>query len=175
MSCGASTRARGGRNPISAASRSLLLDRWRAEPCGFRHLHAIPREGEFGADTREGGAWRRLGGANVWSIISADEDRAFVTEFAIPFSSLVDTVPHIPPQPGDAWRFNLYRIGGKVNFQYSMWSDTWRDKPKYHAPERFGVVHFSDATVGASKRGHADRTDRGNTGSNINCNPIPEE
>ena len=55
-----------------------------------------------------------LGGANVWSIISADEDRAF------------------------------------VNFQYSMWSDTWRDKPKYHAPERFGVVHFSAATVGAS-------------------------
>ena len=83
MSCGASTRARGGRNPISAASRSLLLDRW-SRACGFRHLHAIPKEGEFGADTREEGAWRRLGGANVWSIISADEDRAFVT---VPYHS----------------------------------------------------------------------------------------
>ena len=34
------------------------------------------------------------------------------------------------------------RIGGAVNFQYSMWSDTWHEKPKYHAPNRFGYVHF---------------------------------
>ena len=76
-----------------------------------------------------------------------DEDRGFVSEFAIPFDSFVDTAPHIPPQPGDVWRLNLYRIGGMVNFQYSMWSDTLSDKPKYHAPERFGVVHFSASAV----------------------------
>ena len=46
--------------------------------------------------------------------------RSRVCHRAIPFSSFVDTGPHIPRQPEDAWRFNLYRIGGKVNFQYSM-------------------------------------------------------
>jgi hypothetical protein len=77
----------------------------------------------------------------------SDEDVGFVTEFAIPFGSFVDTAPNLPPKPGDTWRLNLYRIGGKVNFQYSMWSDTWNVKPKYHAPNRFGMVHFSAGTV----------------------------
>ena len=78
--------------------------------------------------------------------------RSRVCHRAIPFSSFVDTGQHIPPQPGDAWRFNLYRIGGKVNFQY-MWSDSWREKTKYHAPKHIGLIYFSDATVGASSVG----------------------
>jgi hypothetical protein len=73
----------------------------------------------------------------------ADEDRRFVTEIAIPFTSFVDTAPNLPPKPGDTWRLNVYRIGGKVNPQYSMWSNTGTPKPKYHVPERFGLVHFS--------------------------------
>lgn len=77
----------------------------------------------------------------------SDEDRGFVTEIAIPFVSFVDTAPHLPPLPGDTWRLNLYRIGGKVNPQYSMWSDTETEEPKYHVPERFGIVHFSADTV----------------------------
>jgi len=47
-------------------------------------FHAIPREGEFGADTWEAGAWREFGGANVWSMISADHDLGYVY---LPFST----------------------------------------------------------------------------------------
>ena len=77
----------------------------------------------------------------------SDEDVGFVTEFAIPFTSFVDTAPNLPPKPGDTWRMNLYRIGGKVNPQYSQWSNTGTPKPKYHVPERFGIVHFSGDAV----------------------------
>jgi hypothetical protein len=77
----------------------------------------------------------------------ADEDTGFVTELAIAFSSFVDTAPNLPPRPGDTWRLNLYRIGGKVNPQYSQWSNTGTPQPKYHVPERFGIVHFSADSV----------------------------
>ena len=78
---------------------------------------------------------------------NTDTDRLFVTEMAIPFTAFIDTAPHLPPEPGDTWRLNLYRIGGEVNAQYSMWSDTGTEKPKYHVPERFGIVHFSADSV----------------------------
>ncbi|HIF20319.1 MAG TPA: hypothetical protein EYQ27_00070, partial [Gemmatimonadetes bacterium] len=54
----------------------------------------------------------------------SDEDTGFVTEIAIPFGSFIDTAPNVPPKPGDTWRLNLYRIGGRVNAQYSQWSNT---------------------------------------------------
>ena len=41
-------------------------------------FHAIPRDGEFGADTWEEGAWQEFGGANVWSIVSADHELGYV-------------------------------------------------------------------------------------------------
>ena len=55
----------------------------------------------------------------------------------------------LPPAPGDIWRLNLYRIGGAVNPQFSVWSDTRTEKAQYHVPERFGVVHFAADIVTA--------------------------
>ena len=53
-------------------------------------------------------------------------------------------------KPGNTWRLNLYRIGGKVNPQYSPWSNTGTPQPTYHAPERFGIVRCSGDTVDVS-------------------------
>ena len=89
-----------------------------------------------------------------------DEDHGFVTEFAIPFTSFVDTAPNLPPKPGDTWRLNLYRIGGKVNAQYSQWSNTGTPQPKYHVPERFGVVHFSADSVDVNATEPASASDK---------------
>jgi hypothetical protein len=80
----------------------------------------------------------------------SDEDRLWTTEIAIPFSSFADFAPRLPPRDGDAWRLNLYRIGGAVNPQFSVWSDTRTEKAQYHVPERFGIVHFSAAPVTAT-------------------------
>lgn len=41
-------------------------------------FHAIPRVGEFGADTWQEGAWKEFGAVNVWSMMSADEELGYV-------------------------------------------------------------------------------------------------
>jgi quinoprotein glucose dehydrogenase len=41
-------------------------------------FHTVPRPGEFGYDTWPKDAWKRVGGANVWSEFSLDEKRGIV-------------------------------------------------------------------------------------------------
>lgn len=67
-------------------------------------------------------------------------------EMAIPMGDFFD-LPHTPPQPGDAWRVNLYRVdarGDQVTFQ--AWSPTLTPAPAFHVPERFGWLRFETQT-----------------------------
>ena len=41
-------------------------------------FHTIPQAGELGNETWEGDSWLRAGGANVWTLMSADEELGFV-------------------------------------------------------------------------------------------------
>ena len=41
-------------------------------------FHAIPQEGEFGNDTWENDSWKYTGNANVWTLMSADEELGYV-------------------------------------------------------------------------------------------------
>jgi quinoprotein glucose dehydrogenase len=41
-------------------------------------LHSIPQEGEFGNDTWEDESWRYTGNANVWTLMSVDEELGYV-------------------------------------------------------------------------------------------------
>lgn len=41
-------------------------------------FHAIPQQGEFGNDTWEGDSWKYTGNANVWTLMSTDEDLGYV-------------------------------------------------------------------------------------------------
>ena len=81
---------------------------------------------------------------------STDTDRGWTTEIAIPFADLAPFAPNLPPHDGDHWRLNLYRIGGEVNSQFSLWSDTRTQRPQYHKPDRFGLVEFSTNLAGSS-------------------------
>ena len=74
----------------------------------------------------------------------SDIDTLWTTEIAIPLEDFRGFAPHIPPKVGDRWRLNLYRTGGEINLQFATWSETLRPKPQFHAPERFGIVEFSD-------------------------------
>ncbi|RYZ39185.1 MAG: hypothetical protein EOO71_21070 [Myxococcaceae bacterium] len=40
---------------------------------------------------------------------ASDRDEGWSVEMAIPFKNLAQ-VPHMPPEPGERWRFNLYRL-----------------------------------------------------------------
>jgi hypothetical protein len=39
----------------------------------------------------------------------SDKDQGWTVEMQIPIARLAE-VPHVPPRPGDRWRFNLYRL-----------------------------------------------------------------
>jgi len=47
-------------------------------------FHVIPQEGEFGNETWENDSWKYTGNANVWTLMSADEDLGYVY---LPFST----------------------------------------------------------------------------------------
>ena len=81
---------------------------------------------------------------------STDTDQGWTTEIAIPFEDLAPHAPRLPPHDGDQWRLNLYRIGGEVNPQFSLWSDTRTERPQYHKPDRFGMVRFSGRLAGSA-------------------------
>lgn len=59
---------------------------------------------------------------------------------ALPPEDVV-TAPHIPPQPGDRWRVNLYRIDRLPVTAALAWSPAGRD---FHVPSMFGQLIFSD-------------------------------
>ncbi len=61
-------------------------------------------------------------------------------EAAVPFHDIVP--PHCPPEPGDEWRLNLFRIDrGKDKDEYQAWSPTGRID--FHMPWYFGKLIFS--------------------------------
>ena len=47
-------------------------------------FRSVPGDGEFGNESWEDGSWRTIGGANVWTLMSADETLGYVY---LPFSS----------------------------------------------------------------------------------------
>ncbi len=47
-------------------------------------FNAVPGEGEFGNETWEQGSWKTTGGANVWTLMSADDELGYVY---LPFST----------------------------------------------------------------------------------------
>jgi hypothetical protein len=72
-------------------------------------------------------------------------DRFWTVEMAIPMADFM-TAPNLPPQPGDVWHFNLYRIDRAAwGDEYSAWSPP--GIINYHTPQRFGRLVFSDVRV----------------------------
>jgi len=47
-------------------------------------FHAVPDAGEYGNETWDQGSWKTIGGANVWTLMSADEELGYVY---LPFST----------------------------------------------------------------------------------------
>ncbi len=62
-------------------------------------------------------------------------------ELAIPLTELIGAV-NIPPQPGDVWRINFYRIDSpeKGVREHYAWSRTGREA--FHLPWKFGYLRF---------------------------------
>ena len=80
---------------------------------------------------------------------SANKDKRWVCEIAIPFAALEFAAPSMafPPASADEWRVNLCRTDHDLRSDedkvtYTTWSRT--DERGYHVTERFGRITFSD-------------------------------
>jgi hypothetical protein len=78
------------------------------------------------------------------TIDGKDNDREWTCEIALPLED-VATAVHTPPQPGDRWRMNLYRVERKPEVAELAWSPTLQDD--FHVLSRLGEIVFTDRTV----------------------------
>ena len=85
----------------------------------------------------------------------ADTDLCWTMEVTIPFKNFGCYAKRVPPKPGDIWRMGFNRCGGKTNEQYSQWSSSCTERPRFHYPPRFGIVKFSDVRVDQAKAARA--------------------
>ncbi|MBL8213791.1 MAG: carbohydrate-binding family 9-like protein [Bryobacterales bacterium] len=72
----------------------------------------------------------------------SSDDKEWIVEMAVPFANFAKDAAHTPPKPGDVWRLNLQRLGGKTNKQMSTWSPIPPPAKGFHTPEAFGRVVF---------------------------------
>ncbi|WP_338867322.1 sugar-binding protein [Myxococcus stipitatus] len=72
---------------------------------------------------------------------ASDTDEGWSVEMRIPFARLSE-VPHIPPRPGDRWRFNLYRLEhhGRRTVEGQAFSPLFVGD--FHALPRFAWLTF---------------------------------
>lgn len=68
-----------------------------------------------------------------------DTDEGWTVEMAIPHTCLV----RVPPQPGEEWRFNMYRIERPRGEEVGLLAWTPTMKPGFHIPAKFGRLLFS--------------------------------
>src|SRR5215467_6449152 len=73
-----------------------------------------------------------------------DGDRGWTCEIALPFEDIASAA-HLPPQPGDRWRMNLYRVEQKPKVAELAWSPTLQDD--FHVLPRLGEIVFTDRQV----------------------------
>ncbi|HEY1907109.1 MAG TPA: carbohydrate-binding family 9-like protein, partial [Myxococcaceae bacterium] len=71
----------------------------------------------------------------------SDRDQGWTVEMRIPFARL-SSVPHVPPRPGDRWRFNLYRLDlpDRKRAQGQAFSPLFVGD--FHAVDRFAWLVF---------------------------------
>ena len=73
-----------------------------------------------------------------------DGDRGWSCEIALPLEDIA-TAMHNPPQSGDRWRMNLYRVEQKPNVAELAWSPTLQND--FHVLPRMGEIVFTDRQV----------------------------
>lgn len=71
-------------------------------------------------------------------------DKEWTCEIALPMEDITPAT-HIPPQPGDRWRLNLYRVEKLPTAAGLAWAPTLRND--FHMPNMFGEIVFTNRQV----------------------------
>jgi hypothetical protein len=74
---------------------------------------------------------------------ASDKDEGWRVEMRIPIERLA-AVPHVPPRPGDRWRFNLYRLEHHGRKEVEGMAFSPPRVGDFHALNRFAWLVFED-------------------------------
>jgi len=80
----------------------------------------------------------------VGTVDGKDGDREWTCEIALPIEDVV-TAQNRPPQAGDRWRVNLYRVEQRPTAASLAWSPTFQED--FHIPAMFGEIVFTGNLV----------------------------
>jgi hypothetical protein len=128
-------------NPTGSATKYLEFE---VNPRNALWDGRITNPSGTGADLQPDSKWNCDGFKSAVKVNGtlddrSDTDQGWSVEMAIPWTCLAPS----PPQPGDVWRFNLYRIerdkDGKE--QLLAWNPT--RTTSFHVPAKFGRMLFS--------------------------------
>lgn len=95
-------------------------------------------------------AWNCEGLQSAVSVVGTlhdrtDIDERWTVEVALPFVEIGRDGR--PPVDGESWRANFFRIDRAGEGEFSCWSPTLTDPPRFHKPARFGTLIFSTEEV----------------------------
>ena len=84
-------------------------------------------------------------GVQVFGTVDAKNgDQEWTCEIALPLEDIV-TAKNLPPQAGDRWRLNLYRVERVPKPALLAWSPTLKDD--FHLPGKFGEIVITNRLV----------------------------
>lgn len=77
-------------------------------------------------------------------VVVSEKERIWRVYLALPLQPMMETASLArPPQAGEVWRLNLYRMAGEEpNREYLAWRPTFTLQPDFHAPASFGNLIF---------------------------------
>lgn len=75
------------------------------------------------------------------AVIYNENKNSLAVEFAIPLTEFV-TASHIPPEKGDSWFFNAYRINHRRNKTVEYYAGSKTGEINFHKPKCFGTLIF---------------------------------
>ena len=82
----------------------------------------------------------------ISAVIQDQEEKEFMVEFAIPFAEFI-TAPSIPPEIGDIWLFNAYRINNTLRDDAEYLACSPTGKANFHMPNYFGELEYTNEDV----------------------------
>lgn len=69
--------------------------------------------------------------------------KGWTAEYAIPLNEIYGG-SHTPPQPGDVWRVNFYRIDSPQKDQREHYAWGFTERAAFHLPWKFGYLKFGE-------------------------------
>jgi hypothetical protein len=119
---------------------------FEVNPLGTTIDLLIPQAGDQ-VDWRSCAAWNACGMRAVARVFGegaalGSPDAFWTAEMAIPWSAFAGA-PHLPPQVGDRWRGQFYRIDRPAD-PHDALCLAWSPTPTFHAPRHFGWWTFKE-------------------------------